>query len=337
MILPKLLHGFIRLGCNVQVFNDREAARGSTPLLHSGAGRRAANRKLIATCRNFRPELLLLAHCELIDNATLDEARAAVPGLRIAYRNVDPLPDAANRARIRRRAGAVDAVFVTSAESVAGVPPPDAAPAYFMPNPVDPAVDIGRAFTRSDQKHDLFFAVSRADERLRFAQAAVQRLPSLRADLRGLPGRPAVRGSAFMDALAEARMALSLSRPDNVYLYASDRMSQMLGNGLLTFLPRSSGFEDLFAQDELAFYDGLDELVDKLRFFAGNDTARRKTAEAGWRAAHSMFASHRVAKYILERSFDQPLPESYPWPTVIRNAADADAECQGRSAASIAF
>src|SRR3546814_2296176 len=24
MILPKLLHGFIRLGCNVQVFNDRE-------------------------------------------------------------------------------------------------------------------------------------------------------------------------------------------------------------------------------------------------------------------------------------------------------------------------
>ena len=28
-------------------------------------------------------------------------------------------------------------------------------------------------------------------------------------------------------------MALSLSRPDTVYLYASDRMSQLLGNGLL--------------------------------------------------------------------------------------------------------
>src|SRR3546814_13391840 len=54
MILPKLLHGFIRLGCNVQVFNDREVARVSTPLLSSAAGRAAANRKLLQTCRNFQ-------------------------------------------------------------------------------------------------------------------------------------------------------------------------------------------------------------------------------------------------------------------------------------------
>src|SRR3546814_2903183 len=57
MILPKLLHGFIRLGCNVQVFNDREVARVSTPLLSSAAGRAAANRKLLQTCRNFQPDL----------------------------------------------------------------------------------------------------------------------------------------------------------------------------------------------------------------------------------------------------------------------------------------
>lgn len=336
MILPKLLHGLIRLGCNVQVFNDREVARAATPLLRSGPGRGAANRKLVEVCRNFRPDLLLLGHCELIDNATLDEARAEVPGLRIAYRNVDPLPDGPNRERIRRRAPAVDAIFVTSGEAVDGVPPADSAPAYFMPNPVDPAVDVGRAFARSDQPHDLFFAVSQADTRLDFAREAVQRVPSLRADLRGSADRPAVRGSAFMDALGEARMALSLSRPDTVYLYASDRMSQMLGNGLLTFLPRSSGFEDLFGPDEIAFFGGLDELVDKLSFFAGNDAARRKTAEAGWRAAHAMFASHRVAKYILERSFAQPLSESYPWPTAIRVASDVQGKRPGRSSASIA-
>src|SRR3546814_7219233 len=89
-------------------------ARGSTPLLRSAPGRAAANRKLIKACRNFRPDLLLLGHCELIKNETVDAIRADNPSLRIAYRNVDPLPDPPNLARIRRRADVADAIFLTS-------------------------------------------------------------------------------------------------------------------------------------------------------------------------------------------------------------------------------
>src|SRR3546814_30993 len=194
MIMPKLLHGLVRLGCNLQVFNDREMARGSTPLLRSAAGRAAANRKLIKACRNFRPDLLLLGHCELIKNETVDAIRSDNPGLRIAYRNVDPLPDLPNLARIRRRADVADAIFLTSASPIHGVPPDSRARVYFMPNPIDPAIDVGRSFSRSDQDHDLFFAVGGADERMRTVEAAMQRLPALRADLRGTRGRAAVRG-----------------------------------------------------------------------------------------------------------------------------------------------
>ncbi len=320
MIMPKLLHGFIRLGCNVHVFNDREVARGSTPLLSTSTGRAAANRKLLQTCDNFRPDLVLLGHCELIANDTLESMRATLPGLRIAYRNVDALTDAKNQARIRLRADTVDAIFVTTAAPVQDHPATCRARLHFMPNPVDPAVDVGCGFARSDQANDLFFAVGTSggrDQRLDLVTAALARLPALRADIRGVAGHPALRGAAYLEAMADARMGLSISRPDNVYLYASDRMSQLLGNGLLTFQSRASGFQDLFGADQIAFYDGLEELVEKVDFFARHDAARRKTAEAGWRAAHSMFASHRVAQYILERSFDQPLSESYPWPTVI--------------------
>lgn len=333
MILPKLLHGFIRLGCNVQVFNDREAARGSTPLLSSRAGRAAANRKLLATAKNFRPDLLLLGHTDLIANETLEAMRAAVPDLRIAYRNVDALTDAKNRARLRHRADTVDAIFVTTGAPIHGLPAGSRAAVYFMPNPVDPAIDTGRGFARSNQPHDLFFAMGTlhgSDERLGFVRALLARLPTLRADIRGAGERQAVRGADYLDAMADSRMGLSISRPDNVYLYASDRMSQLLGNGLLTFQARSSGFQDLFRDDEIAFYDGLDELTDKLRFFADHDAARRKTAEAGWRAAHAMFASHRVAKYILERSFAQPLSESYPWPTTAITVAPDTQGAHGR-------
>lgn len=340
MILPKLLHGFIRLGCTVHVFNDREVARGSTPLLSSRAGRASANRKLLATGKNFRPDLVLLGHCDLIAKETLEAMRSAQPGLRIAYRNVDALTDAKNRARVQRRADTVDAVFVTTAAPIHGVPAGSRAAVYFMPNPVDPAIETGRGFARSDQAHDLFFATGTlhdSDERLPLVKALLDRLPALHADIRGTGERQALRGARYFEAMADSRMGLSISRPDNVYLYASDRMSQLLGNGLLTFQARSSGFQDIFGENELAFYDGLDDLVEKLQFFTTHDAARRKTAAAGWRAAHSMFASHRVAKYILERSFDEPLSESYPWPTAIRNAADADVGRRGRPKASIAF
>jgi hypothetical protein len=325
MIMPKLLHGFIRLGCNVQVFNDREAARGATPLLSTSTGRAAANRKLLQTCNNFRPDLVLLGHCELIANETLETMRATRPGLRFAYRNVDALTDRKNRERIQKRAEAVDAVFVTAAAPVHGVSPESRSHVHFMPNPVDPAIDVGCSFARSDQANDLFFAVGTAggtDRRLELVKAALARLPELRADIRGVAGNPALRGAAYLDAMADARMGLSISRPDNLYLYASDRMSQLLGNGLLTFQSRATGFQDLFGEDQIAFYEDADELVEKLDFFSRHDEARRKAAEAGWRAAHSMFASHRVAKYILERSFDQPLSESYPWPTVIETPSD---------------
>src|SRR3546814_17447829 len=77
-----------------------------------------------------------------------------------------------------------------------------------------------------------------------------------------------------------------------------------------------------------------DLLVDRLDFFARHDDARRRTAEAGWRAAHSMFASHRIAKYILERSFDEALSESYPWPTAIdSNPHEGRTSSAGRSIA----
>src|SRR3546814_13507117 len=109
---------------------------------------------------------------------------------------------------------------------------------------------------------------------MRTVEAAMQRLPALRADLRGTRGRASVRGMAYMEALANARMGLSISRSDTVYLYASDRMSQLLGNGLLTFVSRTTGFRDLFAADQVAFYAGLDDHLDTLAFFPPPPNAR---------------------------------------------------------------
>jgi len=323
MIMPKLLHGFIRLGCNVNVFNDREVARASTPILSTITGWAAANRKLIATCRNFRPDLLLLGHCELIQNETLAKIRNENPDLRIAYRNVDALTDATNRSRLARRADVADGIFVTTAAPIHGLLAEKAAKVHFIPNPVDPAIDTGRAFARSDQDYDVFFAAGVRDNRVDIVEQAVGRVPRLRADIRCNPGKPPVFGAEYLVALTNARMGISISRPDDVYLYASDRMSQLLGNGLLTFVSRTTGFQDLFGEEQVVFFSSIDEIVDKLRHFARNDDQRRAIAKAGWAAAHSMFASDLVAKYILERSFGEQPSETYHWQQEISTPVDS--------------
>src|SRR3546814_17619876 len=89
MIMPKLLHGFVRLGCNLQVFNDREMARGSTPLLRSAAGRAAANRKLLMASRHFRPDLLLRGQRASFSKGTIHYIRAEDPVTHTSYSNVN--------------------------------------------------------------------------------------------------------------------------------------------------------------------------------------------------------------------------------------------------------
>lgn len=50
-----------------------------------------ANSRLVDVAREFRPHLVLLGHCEMIWNRTVQQIRDVSPGVRIVYRNVDPL------------------------------------------------------------------------------------------------------------------------------------------------------------------------------------------------------------------------------------------------------
>src|SRR3546814_20198096 len=70
------------------------------------------------------------------------------------------------------------------------------------------------------------------------AEAIVERicqaLPNLRGDFPGIRGSSPISGIAYEKAVASAAMALNISRRNDVYLYSSDRIAQMVGSGLLT-------------------------------------------------------------------------------------------------------
>lgn len=317
--MEKLLHGFARSRHAVQIFNDREAARIANPFHTQKLGKRTANTRLIKAAGNYRPDIVVLGHCEMISNATIAEIRATVPGTRIIYRNVDPLHFSHNRARIERRGGAVDAIFVTTAGEAAASLDTGTTPVYFMPNPVDPAVETLQNFQYNDQDHDLFFAISHSkrkhNPRADMAARLQAELTEVACDFRGMHGKPSRRGAAYFDFLCNARMGLSYNRVNDHYLYSSGRMAQYMGNGLLTFMDRATGFGDILAEDEAGFYSSFEELCDKIRYYKNNDEERRKVAEKGWARMHQLFDSQKVADYLLDITFDRTLSHDYGWPT----------------------
>ena len=58
-------------------------------------------------------------------------------------------------------------------------------------------------------------------------------------------------------------MGLNLSRGRPIKYYSSDRIVQLIGNGLLTFIDDKTFLNDFFKK-ELVFYNNIDDLSEKI-------------------------------------------------------------------------
>ncbi len=316
----KLSNGFVRNGHLVMPLSDRDVAREAGRLGIGRAGQGEANRRLVDLARNFRPDLVLLVHADIIRNDTLRELKTLKPAPAIAVVNLDPLFEAINPPRVRRFAEAADMTFITTAgKTIAEYATPTHRIA-FIPNPADRSIENMEGFTRSDQRHDLVCTIIsekgtpwRADF-MRKLEAAV---PEARYAFCGLEGLPPIFGSAYFDMIASARMGLNLNRSDEHYLYSSDRIAQYAGNGLLLFVGRSTGYGEIFSDREFAFYDGLEDLAEKLRYFMTHDDERKAIAAAGHAKYHAIFNERLVARFIEEAALGRALSPDYAWPTTI--------------------
>jgi hypothetical protein len=320
----KLTTAFTRIGHAVYDFSDRDVARAATPMGAKLLGIAAVNRQFLDLVDNFRPDLICLGHADTVRAETVSEARQIHPQVRVLQWNHDPLFDSHNVAAIAGKLDVVDATFITTGGSgLTQFSRPGQSVAY-MPNPQDRSIEEGRAFERTDLPVDLIYCVGPAGalrqvgERLMdvtsFCRELRSSLPELACYFPGLDGEPRLGGASYHAALSVSRMGLSLSRRSDNYLYSSDRMAHLMGNGVLTLIDRRTGFGDVFNEDEAAFYDSLDALQSTLRRFRADEDARRAVAEAGWEKAHRIFDSRVIARYLIELTFGLPLSGDYGWP-----------------------
>jgi hypothetical protein len=329
----KLANGFTRNGHNVLFFSDRDVARAGTIFRSSRAGRGAANAKFLEAVRNFAPHAIVIAHASLISTQSLSDAKASAGRPRLAQVCVDPLFRKVNVDFLADRARVTDATLVTTGGAALRRFSTASNVSAFIPNPVDSSVEDLRNFAREDLAIDVFFAANAGGDRLDDVRRATPRLFAAEAELvcafHGFDGAPGVYGAAYFERLGKARMGLNLNSDrgeseerqapgEELYLYSSDRVSQLLGCGLLTLSFRTNALMELFEDgEEMAFADSPEAMRDAALRFKRDDAARRRIAEAGWRKAHSAFSERQVAAFIEDTLFRRSLTQSYAWPTTL--------------------
>lgn len=316
----KLINGMTRLGHHVVSINDRDIARYSNIFRSQKFGISAMNKHVLKMVEVYRPHMVMLGHCKNLTNESLAEMRNIIPDLRITYRNVDPLHSQQNIADIRQRVGHVDSIFITTAgEALKQFSHPNAV-VSFMPNPVDPALETERAYNNTGADIDFLFLASELkdqyDHRAITARYLVDHANGFKLHIGGAGiNKDLVFGAAFYKLLGRSKMGLCMNKIDTAYLYASGRMSQYMGSGMLAFIPEGPKFEDVLGNDSFVSFNSNEELVDKIRYFVNNRDEAVRIASIGCHKIHDFFHVDKVCQYIIERTFDLPLTRHYHWPT----------------------
>ncbi len=319
----KISNGFIRNGHLVLNFSDRDMARalsffGSRSL---GFGRRNSNRALLEFCTHHRPDVLLLGHADIIEPETVQKIRALLPDMRVAQWNVDPLFTEDNVARIRSKQDVVDITFVSTAGQALRDLGAGRYRVAFLPNPVDASIEHGKNHLKPTLPYDLFYVCGNPGRPLRticgqdwnmndFFQLLIQRLPHVKMLLGGLLGHPHIRAAEYQSALESAAFGINISRRPDYELYSSDRIAHLAGNGLAVLIERATGYDRFFSDDEMVFYESLDELVEKIDMLARDHPRRQAIASAGYKKYYTLFNERTVAKYIYDVVYQHSAADS---------------------------
>ena len=316
-VAPKISNGLIRNGHLVIPFSHRDVARYEAPFRSKRLGTAKMNRRLVETCINVEPDAICMGHTELVRPETLAEIRERFPKLKTFLWYHDALWDTHKLGHLHARLPYLDAVFVSAGGEPMRQFKTDSNTVGFFPPPVDSAIERLRCFESADLPIDLLFCgranKQDADARTSFIGQLRDRLDGVNFDLNGLFGAPLVFGADYERKLAESRMGLNYSRRNDYVMCSSARLWQLTGNGLLTFCSRIPQMEQLFAPDEVIYFDALDDLVEQVLRFHRDDAARRRVAEAGWRRAHGSFSVERVCRYMVETVFGETYSEPYEW------------------------
>ena len=127
-------------------------------------------------------------------------------------------------------------------------------------------------------------------------------LPEIKFASFGINNFEPIWGANYYHYLSKSKMGLNISRGSYQKLYSSDRISSLIGNGLLVFIKSNTEFTKLFSSKEVIFYKDINELIKKIKYYSLNDKIRTKIAKSAYLKYHKYMNNVIVTNYILKCS-----------------------------------
>mgnify|MGYP000698479520 CR=1 FL=1 len=209
----------------------------------------AFNKKILKINDTFKPDLIVIGHADNIKDQTFLSLKNSNKNLKLAQWFLDPVskkgPDyLKNKYRLTSKSKFMDCSFLTTSPEALDFKINNS---FFIPNPSDHSFETLNNFKKNPE-NDLFFAMShgvhrgvlkkgKQDKRESFLKKLIKiSSEQIKFDLYGFSNRQPVWGDDFINVISNSKMGLNLSRGEPLKYYSSDRIAQLFGNGLLTFL-----------------------------------------------------------------------------------------------------
>ena len=322
----RINNGLIRLGHSVLGFSDRDIQKYYKSL-SDFKGQKILNDKLKKTCYNYKPDLIITGHADLISKNQIQELKDDNPNTKFAQWFLDPLnkngPDFdRNKNRIMDKIDLMDASFMTTSPSALKFLPNNKQ-SFYMPNPSDLSFETLNNFNKSCSV-DVFFALShgvhrgklksgKVDDRIIFLEKLQDCTSDIKFDIYGINKIQPIWADHYFKTISNAKMGLNLSRGEAIKYYSSDRITQIVGNGLVCLIDEKTQYKDFFTDDEMVFYKNVNDLSEKIKKISRDDKLRRKIAKKGKYKYMKYFNSNLVAQFIIDKTFDINPKSKYLW------------------------
>ena len=320
----RINNGFIRLGHNVLSISDRDIIHNNKSLTDLN-GLNNLQKKILDTYDNFKPDLIMLGHADRVSSLTLEKMKNLDKNLKISQWFLDPLsrhgPDHANNSkRILDKVEFLDKTFLTTDPNSLSLKIPNS---HFIPNPCDKSFEVLENY-KNKCDFDVFFAMShgvhrgelkkgKIDNREIFINKLIKKNSNIRFDVYGMNNVQPIWGEQFLKRISNCYMGINLSRGRPIRYYSSDRIAQLIGNGLLTFIDKKTFLSDFFSNKEIIFYKDIDDLSYKINKYKKDTKIGKKIAKLGKKKYFKYFNSSTVSDYMICKTFNFKTEKKIIW------------------------
>ena len=308
----RINNGLIKLNHKVLTLSDRDLLT-NYKTIRDVTGSKKLNSTFVETVKNFKPDLILLGHADSIKSESLDTIKKEYPQIKISQWFLDRMDTKwkNNKIRFLDKIQYMDYSFCTTDPKALKL---DKYKVSFIPNPVDESLDDMMVYDNKYAEFDLFFAMSHGvhrgvlkkgkfDERENLINYLIKKNPHLKFNIFGMNNIQPIWGDEFKKNLFNSKIALNLSQGKPLKYYSSDRIAQLMGNGIATLIDKKTKLNKLFNDKEVIFYNSNKDLNNKLNYMIKNNKLRNKLARNGRIKYHRKFNSTIIADYIICKTF----------------------------------